>query len=396
MFSERSRWDFAPNLLTSERDRTAFRDQIIDLTVSNPTVVGLDYPDERILGAFARRENLIYEPAPTGHAHVRELVARTYRSQGVAVDPGDIVLTASSSEAYSYLLKLLCDAGDTILVPQPSYPLFDDLAKLESVQTRGYALHADDDWRADVQALEEMIDDRVRAVFVVSPNNPTGSYLVQQERDQFERVAAARGLAIVVDEVFGDYVWRDDPSRVRCAASEAQVLTFALGGLSKAACMPQMKLGWIVVGGPACQKRQAIERLEMIGDTYLSVGTPVQHAAAELWDAGKLVREALRCRIRANLAGLAETVDRLSGITVLPVRAGWYAVLRLPAVLSGEAWSALLVRNDGVLTHPGEFFGFGERACMVLSLIQRPDAFRQGVDRIVRRVRSELAGLERE
>jgi len=396
MFSERSRWDFAPNLLTIERDRTAFRDQIIDLTVSNPTVVGLEYPDDRILDAFARRENLIYEPAPTGLAHVRELVARTYRSQGVAVDPGDVVLTASSSEAYSYLLKLLCDAGDAILVPQPSYPLFDDLAKLECVRTRGYALHADDDWRADVQALEEVIDDRVRAVFVVSPNNPTGSYLVQQERDQFERVAAAHGLAIVVDEVFGDYVWRDDPSRVRCAASEAQVLTFSLGGLSKAACMPQMKLGWIVVGGPARQKRQAIERLEMIGDTYLSVGTPVQHAAAELWAAGKRVRETLGCRIRANLAGLAETVDRLSGITVLPVRAGWYVVLRLPAVLSGEAWSALLVRNDGVLTHPGEFFGFGERACLVLSLIQRPDAFRQGVGRIVRRVRAELAEPERE
>jgi alanine-synthesizing transaminase len=394
MFSERSRWDFTPNLLTIERGRSAFRDQIIDLTVSNPTMVGLDYPADLILDAFARRENLTYEPAPAGLAQVRELVAETYRSQGVPIHPRDIVLTASSSEAYSFLLKLLCDAGDMILVPQPSYPLFDDLAKLESVRTRGYALHAEDDWHADVQALEQAVDDRVRAVFVVSPNNPTGSYLVRQERDRIERIAAARGLAIVVDEVFGDYVWHDDPSRVRCAASEATVLTFSLGGLSKAACLPQMKLGWIVVGGPVHQKRQAIQRLEMIGDTYLSVGTPVQHAAAGLWTAGERVRASLRDRVRANLAGLAQTVDPSSGITVLPVRAGWYAVLRLPAILSGEAWSALLVRSDGVLTHPGEFFGFGERACLVLSLIQRPEAFREGVARIVGRVRSELVGPE--
>ncbi len=382
MFSRRTAWDLTPNELVVARQHASFAGEWIDLTSSNPTTVQLAYPQDTMTRALAQPAALVYEPACTGLASTRRFVADTYRQQGVDVEVDDLVLTASSSEAYSFLLKLLCDPGDSILVPQPSYPLFDDLARLESVRVRGYPLRAQDGWRTDVQALSEAVDDSVRAVFIVSPNNPTGSYLVRDELDAIEELAQRRGLALVSDEVFADYIWRDDPARVRCAAKESRTLAFSLGGLSKSACLPQMKLGWIVAGGPEPQRRAAMARLEMIGDTFLSVGTPIQHAAPALFEAAAGVREQLRHRIRRNLEMLQGVFDATSPVTVMPVRAGWYAVLRLPAFFTGEQWASLLARTSGVLTHPGEFFGFAEPACLVVSLIVPEAAFETGVRRI--------------
>lgn len=391
MFSERTSWDFTPNELALARSQSSFEGEWVDLTASNPTTVGLAFPVEAMIGALASPQVMRYEPASTGLASMRLAVAETYRARRIDVDPADIVLTASSSEAYAFLLKLLCDPGDNILVPQPSYPLFDDLARLEAVGIRGYPLRADDGWRTDLEALRGAVDASTRAIFVVSPNNPTGSYLVREERDAIEQVALEHGLAIVCDEVFAEYVWRDDPERVRCAASEARALTFSLGGLSKSVALPQMKLGWIVAGGQEQQRREALARLDMIGDTFLSVGTPIQHAAPTLLERGRVVREQLQQRIRVNLEALRSRIDSHSAVSVLPVRAGWYALLRLPALMPGEAWAALLAREAGVSTHPGEFFGVGEHdVYLVVSLIVPEQQFASGIERIAERVRREI------
>lgn len=394
MFSARTRWDFTPNALAAAREQAIARGDLIDLTASNPTTIGLEYPAAALLEALAAPQSAVYRPDPRGMRDAREAVAASYRANGVSVSADDLVLTASSSEAYSFLLKLLCDPGDSILVPQPSYPLFDDLAKVESARVVGYPLRSEDGWRADAQQLERAVDSGTRAIFAVSPNNPTGSFLVRDELDAMQEAAERHDLAIVVDEVFADYVWKDTPDRVRCAAQDARVLTFSLGGLSKSACLPQMKLGWIVVGGPAEAKRAALDRLEMIGDTFLSVGTPVQHAAAVMLEAAAPVRAQLAGRIRHNLAQLEQLVTGSSAASVLPVAAGWYAVLRLPRVMDGEAWSAMLAAQDGVLTHPGEFFGFAEEACLVLSLIAPEAQLARGVRRIAERVSSVVAGDE--
>lgn len=389
--SERAGWDLSPNaFIRACRRRRDSGLPVLDLTQSNPTVVGLRYPQEPILQALADAAALRYEPAPLGLDSARRHVAAWYAARGLPVDPQQVAITASSSEAYAYLLKLLCNPGDSVLVPRPSYPLFDQLARLENVDILHYPLLADDGWRVDVDALRGAVRPNTRAVFLVSPNNPTGSFLHREELQAIEAVARDHDLALVCDEVFAEYVWWDDPERVRCAALDAAVATFSLGGLSKSAGLPQMKVGWIIAGGPQAEREDAMARLEMIADTYLSVSAPVQHALPALLDAAEGMRAQIAHRVRENLETLGRWDARASMLSAARVDAGWYVPLRVPAVIPDEAWAVRLIELDGVVVHPGSFFGFEREGTVVAGLIAPSGVFADGIDRIERRIATDL------
>jgi len=378
MFSSRFHWDTRPNRLTQSLDarRTAGA-PVLDLTESNPTRAGLAYP-AGIVEAFADPGMLRYAPSPAGSVAAREAVSRYYAARGPAVDPGRILLTASTSEAYAWLFKLLSDAGDQVLVPRPSYPLFEYLANMESVEPRQYPLRYCGAWSLDMEALEAAITDRTRAVVLVNPNNPTGSYLKRGELAALTQLAARRGLALISDEVFSDYAFAPDPDRAATLASVEDCLAFSLSGLSKVAGLPQMKLGWIVCSGPEPLRRAAMEKLEWIADTFLSVGTPVQCAAAKLLDAGDEVRRAIGQRTAANLTFAR---DRLAGTaaSLLAVEGGWNLTLQVPRVRSEEEWALELLARKGVLVQPGFFYDFETEAFLVVSLLTCPEVFREGI-----------------
>lgn len=385
MFSSRLNWDLRPNRISAlleARKRAGAR--ILDLTESNPTHAGLSYPDREILDALGDARSLRYEPSPAGAAEAREAVSAYYASRGASVPADRVLLTASTSEAYGHLFKLLADPGDEVLVPRPSYPLFEFLAHLESVRAVEYRLAYDGIWRIDFDALEAALTPRARAIVVVNPNNPTGSFLKTGELARLVALAASRGLAIVSDEVFSDYVFAPDPDRVTTLATVTGALAFSLSGLSKIAGLPQMKLGWIATAGPEEIRAAAFARLELIADTYLSVGAPVQYAAARMMDAGARVRERILARVSANLAWLREAVAG-SALGVLEVEGGWYATLRVPRTRSEEEWTLELLARDGVLVQPGFFYDFETEAFLVLSLLTPEDVFREGAGRLLAR-----------
>jgi hypothetical protein len=380
MFSARSARDRTRNELAILLDeaREAGR-AVLDLTESNPTRAGIPCPSGLTL-ALADPRSAQYEPSPFGLSIARAAVARTYEEAGLEVDPGSIVLTASTSEAYAFLFKLLCDGGDEVLVPQPSYPLLDHLARLEGVRLVPYPLVYDGEWYVDVAALQGAIRDVTRAIVVVHPNNPTGSYL---KRDELSAVAAT-GLPIVSDEVFASYPLAEDSRRAASALEATDALVFALGGLSKMAALPQMKLAWLAVGGPAPRVREALDRLELISDTFLSVNTPVQIAAPALLASRHVAADAIRARLVRNLA---EAARRVAGtaVSLLKVEGGWYATLRLPRTESEEAWALTLLREDAVYVHPGHFFDFPSEAYAVTSLLTSEAVFAEGIARVVAR-----------
>jgi alanine-synthesizing transaminase len=385
MFSSRLDWDLRPNrisaLLEARRRSGAL---IADLTESNPTRAGLSYPREEILEALGDPRSLVYEPSPAGAWEARATVAAYYAARGASVAPGDVLLTASTSEAYAHLFKLLADPGDQVLVPRPSYPLFAFLARLESVCAVEYPLAYDGVWRIDFAALEAALTLRTRAIVVVNPNNPTGSFLKRDELARLVQLAARRGLAIVSDEVFSDYAFAPDPARVTTLATVTDALAFSLSGLSKIAGLPQMKLGWIAAAGPEELRARAFARLELIADTYLSVAAPAQYAAARLMEAGVRVRERIAARVCENLAWLRDAVAG-SAAGILDVEGGWYATLRVPRTRSEEEWALELLERDGVLVQPGFFYDFESEAFLVLSLLTPPVVFRGGVNRLLER-----------
>jgi aspartate/methionine/tyrosine aminotransferase len=352
---------------------------ILDLTEWNPTRAGFKYPNE-LLAALAEPRSLLYEPEPFGHMGAREAVAAYYIERRHSVDREDVVLTSSTSEAYSWIFKLLADSGDQVLVPRPSYPLFDFLAGLESVQLVDYRLVYHGGWSIDLDALAQSVTPRTRAIVIVNPNNPTGSFLKQDEL----RAIAALGVPLISDEVFSDYAFQPDQRRVRSLASFSETLVFSLSGLSKTVGLPQMKLGWIVVSGPERPRRDAVARLELIADTFLSVGTPVQHAVGRMLERGREVREQIRARTRENLDVLRSLVGSDSPAHVLTVEGGWYATVQVPRTRSEEEWALHLLGEHDVLVQPGFFFDFDAEAFLVLSLLTRPDVFSEGVRRLLR------------
>jgi alanine-synthesizing transaminase len=388
VFSSRTRWSLDPNALAALLAERRLRGgEVVDLTDTNPTRLGLAPPSELLL-SLADPAGVAYDPSPAGLMTAREAVASDYFRRGLSVPSDHIVLTSSSSEAYAFLFKLLCDPGDCVLVPAPSYPLFDYLAALESVELHPYPLRYDGEWHIDVGALDPL-PPRARAIVVVNPNNPTGSFLKLEEAIALRRLAGQKGLALLSDEVFADYAFRDDAGRVASLAQEKECLCFSLGGLSKSCGLPQLKLGWIAVSGPEALSRGALSRLEVIADTYLSVGTPVQRALPRILSQLPELRSPIQKRVSSNLAHLEDAFARGAAASLLRPEGGWSAVLRVPATRSEEDWTLQLLSHDGVLVHPGYFFDFPEEAYLVLSLLPLPEDFQRGVGRIRSRVSRE-------
>jgi alanine-synthesizing transaminase len=379
MFSSRLRCDFAQNRWTEALEiHRRFGTELFDLTASNPTRANLVYPEHEILSAIADSRGLVYEPDPLGLPVTRELIAQRY---GGLVSPDRIVLTASTSEAYSYVFKLLCDPGDEVLVPQPSYPLFDFLASVESIRVKQYPLFYDSGWSIDMAALQDAVSTRSRAVVVVNPNNPTGSFLKKQEYFELAQICAINGLALISDEVFAGYAFDSDEDRVGVLSAHREVLTFSFDGLSKSAALPQMKLGWIAVTGPPSAVQQAMLRLELIADTFLSVGTPVQWAAGRLLTSGDIMRNRILERTRRNLQVLRQTLAG-SNLRVLHVEAGWNAIVHAPRTRSEEQWSIGLLQKQSVLVQPGYFYDFRSEPFLVVSLLTPENVFDEGVRRL--------------
>lgn len=388
-YSQRLSWNFSSNLLSEQASQRRNRGEaILDLTNSNPTELFPSYPHSAIAEAFSEISDFGYEPDPLGTEMARGAVYRYYASRGIEISRDRLILTASTSEAYALLFKLLCDPEDEILVPTPSYPLFEFLAQLESVRVENYRLEFDGAWYVNFDSLRQRITPRTRAIVVVNPNNPTGSFLKQSEFETLSKISSARGIPIISDEVFLDYAFSSSSERVATLIGCDAVLSFSLNGLSKAAGMPQMKLGWIVINGPEPDRLRTRERLELIADTYLSVGTPVQKALPRLFQIGADIQREIAERIRANLL----TLRRILGdgaAQALHCEGGWSAIVRLPATQSEESWALRLLNQGGILVQPGYFFDMAVEPCIVVSLISAPRDFEQGIVQI-----QDLAMLE--
>lgn len=383
MFSKRSRASLQPNVLARAlSERQAKGGRILDLTLSNPTRAAL--PAELLVASdlFAGVRVERYDPEPLGHLAARRAIAERWPG-GTLVDPRCVVLTACTSEAYGYLFKLLCDPGDSVLVPHPGYPLLSHLARVESVRLESYPLRYDGAWFIDMDALRTRVTARTRAIVVVNPNNPTGNYLKRSEL----AALAELGLPVISDEVFSVYVLLQESERVMTALSSRGPLTFALGGLSKLVAMPQLKVSWLAVGGDPGHVQEALSRLELIADTYLSVATPTQQALPRLLGNQAAVTAAIARRTESCLA-ILQTRLRDSPATVLRTEGGWYAVVRLPRTKSEVEWVLELLQEDGVLVHPGWFYDFMTEPFVVLSLLTPPAAFEEGVRRLAQRVKA--------
>jgi alanine-synthesizing transaminase len=357
-----------------------------DLTESNPTRVGLSPSLEQLRRAFEIPGLDVYAPDPRGLWISREAISNFYRTRGVEVDPRCIVLAASTSEAYGDLFKLLCDPGDTVLVPEPSYPLFEYLTDLEAVARATYRLDPRRGWRLERDQIESGLEKGAKAVLAVHPNNPTGSFLTREELAWLDERLGPRGAALISDEVFLDYGFEPDRSRAGVAAANArETLTFSLGGLSKSSALPQMKLAWMVAGGPRDLVAAALERLELIADTYLSVATPVQHALPALLSMSSRASAGIRARVLGNLAALDRALADVAqnfGVRRLPSEGGWYAALRVPEVRSEEEMVLELLESHDVLVQPGFFYDFPSGAFLVISLLGDPPEFRRAVGRL--------------
>jgi alanine-synthesizing transaminase len=428
MFSDRTDWRLTQNRFTQAVEEVRARGtQLVDLTVSNPTRVGLEYDAGAILAGLRSKRVLDYDPQAKGLLSAREAVARYYGercSRGerdvasnvsadrggspagqLEVDPERILLTTSTSEGYSYVFRLLCNAGDELLVPKPSYPLFEFLADLQDVKLVPYPLIYDHGWQMDFHSMEKAVTARTRGVVVVHPNNPTGSYVHAGELGALNEFCRAHGLAVIVDEVFLDYTLREEtsaagavelrstgqptaaaPTRSLPAPSFAgnqDVLTFTLSGLSKISALPQMKVAWVVTSGPAEQVQAAMARLEVIADTYLSMNAPVQSAVPVMLEQRESIQRQLRQRVRRNLRELDRKLVAQKACQRLDVEGGWYAVLRVPVTRTDEELAIELVRDKAVVVHPGHFYDFESDGYLVLSLITPEADFEQGIKRLL-------------
>jgi aspartate/methionine/tyrosine aminotransferase len=408
MFASRTNWRLETNRLTRalEEHRRSGK-ELFDLTASNPTTCGFAYPEREILAALTDPRGLVYRPESKGLPEAREAVAEYYAGRAgfsgsvARVDPERILLSSGTSEAYSHIFRLLCEAGDEILVPAPSYPLFEFLADLADIHLVPYPLLYDHGWQIDFAPLRAALTPRSRAVLVVHPNNPTGSFVKPREAAELAELCAARGMAIVADEVFLDYPTgrvrallgarlNEDPAPTFTLSDAA--LTFTLSGLSKISLLPQMKLAWTVVSGPAAMVHTAIDRLEIIADTYLSPSTPVQLALAKFLSLRHSLQAQLQQRISANLSVLDSLLPESKSLARLDREGGWYAILRVPVTATDDDLTVALLERCSVLVHPGHFFNFARDGYLVLSLITPEQEFQEGL----RRLQTFIGGLSEE
>src|SRR5208282_1980408 len=382
MFSHRTDWKLTPNRFTqAQQELQAAGREVLDLTISNPTRAELHYDAETILPALVNPQVMDYDPQPKGLRGAREAVAAYYRKQHDEIDPDAIVLTTSTSEGYSYVFRLLCNAEDEILVPKPSYPLFEFLADLQDVKLVPYPLLYDHGWQIDFPSLYKAVNHRTRAVVVVHPNNPTGSFVAEEERSTLNQFCREYNLALIADEVFLDYAHDGMPRSTFVTGRE--VLTFTLSGLSKISGLPQMKLAWIVTSGPGEQASAALARLEVIADTYLSMNAPIQLAAPSLLEQRHSIQPLLLDRVRANLSELDRGLAKQKTCRRLEVDGGWYAIVRVPVTQSDEDLAIEILRKLSVLVHPGHFYDFPSDGYLIVSLITPPPNFRHGMTQVL-------------
>ncbi|HTS75681.1 MAG TPA: pyridoxal phosphate-dependent aminotransferase [Bryobacteraceae bacterium] len=392
MFSKRTDWKLEENAFTQALRRVRERGtRILDLTVSNPTACGFQYDEAAILSALRSPEALHYEPEPKGQLHARAAVTAYYREKNASarVDPERLILTTGTSEAYSFLFRLLCEPGDEVLIAHPSYPLFDFLGTIQDVKLRPFHLVYDHGWQIDFRSLQDSIGQRTRAILLVHPNNPTGHFIGSEEAEQLNAICGESSLVLIVDEVFLDYERRETAVNKRRHGSflfNDRTLTFVLSGLSKIAALPQMKLGWIAAAGPEPLVRDAMARLEIIADTYLSMSAPMQYALPLLLEQRKKMQPQLMARIEANLSELDAQLAGQKPVSRLAIEGGWYAVLRVPAVRSDEELAIQLLEKQSVLVHPGHFYDFSGEGYLIVSLLARTEEFAEGVARLLAHV----------
>ena len=383
MFARRTEWKLAENRFARAlQNARASGAGLIDLTVSNPTHCDFSFDLSAILASLSQVESLNYDPDPQGLIPARKAVAGYYNTSkllrdSAALSPEQIFLTTSTSEGYSYLFRLLCDPCDEVLVPRPSYPLFEFLADIQDVQLRSYELFYDHGWHVDMGGIQRLVTERTRAVLLVNPNNPTGSFAHSDEFEQLTSLCRERNLALICDEVFLDY--EIEGNAEVSAAFSNDCLSFALSGLSKISCLPQMKLAWIVVNGPAKLRDQAHARLQVIADTYLSVNAPIQHALPDLLKQKDEIQPQLSQRVRANLKFLDAQLKTVRSVQRLKVEGGWYAVLRVPVKKPDEDLAIELIERTGIVVHPGHFYDFPRDGDLVVSLITPEKQFQKGI-----------------
>src|ERR1700682_1833118 len=382
MFAKRTNWDLTPNRVSEAlAAHRAAGKPLLDLTVSNPTEYGFSYDSKAILEAVSNPAALRYEPNPRGLESARRAVAGYYASRSEAVSVEDIFLTTSTSEGYSYVFRTLCDPGDEVLIPSPSYPLFDFLAEIQDVKLVRYPLIYDHGWQIDFHALEQAITPRTRGVIVVHPNNPTGHFTKSAEIAKLNSICSARAIAIIADEVFLDFALEEN--RPASFAANCGAATFTLSGLSKISGLPQMKDAWLIVGGPPPWKSEAVARLEVIADTYLSVNAPVQLAMPSFLEQRHAFHKQVISRVRRNLAELDRQLAAQKNSSRLTVEGGWCTVLRVPATRSDEDLAIEILTTQSVSVHPGHFYEFLADGYLVLSLITPERTFAEGTGRLL-------------
>ncbi|MBI1871299.1 MAG: pyridoxal phosphate-dependent aminotransferase [Chlamydiae bacterium] len=383
LFSKRTNWNLEANPITKAlQKRRDSQLPILDLTESNPTHCGFDYPTQELAQVLTQPQSFQYHPNPKGLLEARRAIAKYYQDQGHSINPEQIFLTSSTSEAYSFLFRLLVNPQENILIPRPGYPLFDFLSDLADVELKTYSLFYEKNWQIDFESLKNNVNPDTKALLVVHPNNPTGSYIKKNEFFELIQLAHHEEIALVSDEVFFDYAVESNEKHTRLAGI-SEVLSFTLNGLSKMVGLPQMKLGWMVVNGPQKLLTQALDRLEVITDTYLSVNTPIQQALPWIIENCKTIQNPIKMRVLNNLKWLKEKIIPFPACEVLKVEGGWYALLKIPKTRSDEEWVLTFLEKEGVFVHPGHFYQFEKEGYLVISLIVPPETFQEGVRRIL-------------
>jgi aspartate/methionine/tyrosine aminotransferase len=383
-FASRTDWPLASNPLTKALQKR--HDEglpILDLTESNPTRCGFDYPVQEISKALTQSESFIYEPHPKGHLQARKAIAAYYEETGIHLNPEHIFLTASTSEAYSFIFRLIANPGDTVLVPQPGYPLFDFLCTLNDIELIPYPLIYEKNWHINFETLSKYIQPSTKAILLVNPNNPTGSYIKPKEKSALVSLAKEHQLSLISDEVFFDYPLEHESKKFYSFSGTSEVMTFTLNGLSKMTALPQMKLAWIAVTGPKEMLQKAVSRLEIIMDTFLSVNTPTQVALSKILKNRKFIQNQILKRLKENHKFLRNLIKNFPACEYLESEGGWYAILKIPRTKTDEEWALDLLEQKGVSVHPGHFYNFNDEGHLVISLLPFSEIFAEGMNKIL-------------
>ncbi len=384
MFSRRTNWNFLSNELTLLRERKILEGKpILDVTESNPTKCNFDFLFSEIISSLNSEENILYSPNPKGNLQARETICKYYAERDISISPEQIILTSSSSEAYSLLFRLLCNVNEEILVPKPSYPLFDYLAQINDVAVKHYRLEYDGNWQIDFESLQKNISEKTKSIIIVNPNNPTGNFIHDGEREKLYQIANENNISVIEDEVFSDFRFQILDFRLKNSypISHISHLHFTLNGISKLLALPQMKLGWIVIQGESKLQQEAISRLEILADTFLSVNTPIQNALPKLFLLRKQIQTEILQRIQSNYNLLKQQMSN-SQCSILNVEGGWNTIIKIPNTKSDEQWAKEILEDENVFVHPGHFYDFESEGFLVVSLIQQKDIFEEGVVRI--------------